>query len=532
MRYFLNKDTNPKLILKANDTDLQDRWVLHNAGYFMKNEVGNSTTAFTKSKPGDVKLQKTSLTLCEDDFMLRTVLAKTVTYDERDLDSAEAIRMRRRALAAQVDILNNVASNMLPEPLDFFFVTNSFDDFSGEEAKQLKDSEPVLILDYIPGDILADKLSNNWDKSFYRTEDGKQFVKSPVSINVGIVMRLIGDILAFEMELYEKGYAYTALSPDHIILLGDNKPRFVGLGRICPVECDRYDVNHINFGRQLKGYSAPELNQRETNFGMQESVKAAIAFNLGVLIANIILGKTDFDEKQLKSGAYDYVNANEDREAIRNAWHGRMIDTLICKLTDENPSRRLTDFSAILQELVMIAGDAVNEKKKETIYYGNVKFLAHDKGFGFVTSGGVDYFVPLSRLENVPSGYDGQPVAFTIEKDRNGKDVVKAFVTPSRTDVVFPKMVRKPKPIVQPVRPNPVPAPSPQPQPVPAPQPQPAPAPQPQPAPVPQPQPAPAPQPQPAPAPQPQPQPNPQPVPRPQPNEPEKKGFLEWLFGL
>jgi len=503
MRYFLSKDKKPKLILKANNTDLMDRWVLHNAGYFIKNEVGNSTKAFINSKPGDAKLQKTSLSLCEDDFLQRTVLAKTVLYDERDLDNVESIKIRRRALTAQVDILNNVASNMLPEPLDFFWVTNTFDDFSGD-VKKLKENEPILILDYIPGEVLADKLASSWDKSFYRLEDGKPFSKSPENINVGIVMRLVGDILAFEMELYEKGYAYTALSPDHIVLLGDNKPRFIGLGRICSISGDRYDVNHINFGRQLMGYSAPEFNKRESNFGMQESVISAIAFNLGVLIASIMLGKTEFDEKEIYSGAYDYYNASEARQLIQSAQRGRgkLIDELICKLTNENPSKRLTDFSKILLELAIITGDATNEKKNDTIFYGKVKFFARDKNFGYVTHNGQDYRVDLSRMDYIPSGYGdqaGQEVAFTANVSFKGQLFVKEFVKP-KPSLRWPNMINRPRPVVQPVRPNPVPTPTPRPQPIPSPVPRPA--------------------------------PTPQPAPKPQHQEPQKKGIFARLFGL
>ncbi len=491
MRYFLSKDKRPKLILKANNTNLMDRWVLHNAGYFMKNEIGNSTTAFIKTKSGDEKLRKTSLALCEDEFLERTVLAKTVVYEDRELDDVEAIKIRRRALAAQVDILNNIESNMLPEPLDFFLVTNTFDSFTGE-ATQLKDNEPILILDYIPGEVLADKLANTWDKSFYRSEEGKTFAKTPENINVGTVMRLVGDILAFEMELYEKGYAYTALSPDHIVLLGDNKPRFTGLGRICVVNGDRYDVNHINFGRQLKGYSAPEFNKRETNFGMQESVKAAIAYNLGVLIACIMLGKTEFDGRELNAGAYDYAKATEDRQKICSAWHGRMIDALICKLTDEIPARRLTDFSAVLQEFAIITGDAANEKKKDYVYIGTIKFFAYDKGFGYVTCNGQDYRVDLNRLEYIPFGYGdqaGQQVLFTANVSSKGQLFVKEFVKP-KPQLRWPNMISKPKTTVSPVRPAPTPNPVPRPTPT------------------------------------------PQPALRPQPQAPQKKGLFARLFGL
>lgn len=458
MRYFLSKDKKPKLILKANNTDLMERWVLHNAGYFMKNEVGNSTTAFIQTKSGDEKLRKTSLALCEDEFLERTVLAKTVVYEDKDLGDVGAIKIKRRALAAQVDILNNVESNMLPEPLDFFLVTNTFDSFEGD-AVQLKDNEPILILDYIPGEVLADKLANMRDRSFYRLEDGKIFTKMPENINVGIVMRLVGDILAFEMELYEKGYAYTALSPDHIVLLGDNKPRFIGLGRICKLFGDSYDINHINYGRHLKGYSAPEFNKRETNFGMNESVKAAIAYNLGVLIACIMLGKTSFEERELNAGAYDYVKATEDRKKISAAWHGRMIDSLICRLTDEVPARRLTNFSAVLQELSIITGDAVNEKKKDPVCSGTVKFFAKDKGFGYVTCNGQDYRVDLSRMDYIPVGYGdqaGQQVLFISNVSSKGQLFVKEFVKP-KPPLKWPNMVNIPRSSVSPVRPTPQP---------------------------------------------------------------------------
>lgn len=476
MKFYLNKDTKPIFILKASneDIDLQDRWVLRNAGYFMKNEAGNRTSAFTKAKPGDKKLQRTSLALCEDTFMERTVLAKTVCYEERDLDNAGAIKVRRRAIDAQIEILNKISSNMLPEPLDFFFVTNDYDKFDCQDAEKYKKTEPVLILDYIPGDVLADKLQNTWDKTFYRTEDGQNFVKGPEMINVGTVMRLIGDILAFEMELYEKGYAYTALSPDHIILLGDNKPRFVGIGRICPIVGDRYDYNHINYGRQLKGYSAPEFNRKETLFGMQASVKAGIVYNLGVLIACIVLGRAEFEEKSLNNGAYDYSNSTEDREAIRRVMRGQQLDSLICKLTNADPANRITDFEQIMQELAVISGDARRETKKDPILYGTIKFLAHDKGYGYVTSGGEDYRVDLQRLDNVPPGdgdQAGQSVAFTVGTNSRGQGFVRAFVTPPRTDVKYPKFVKKPEPVVQPVRPQPAPTPQPIPEPQPAPPP-------------------------------------------------------------
>lgn len=467
MRYFLNKVKNPELVLKATNIDLMDRWVLRNAGYFMKNEVGNSITAFIKTKSGDENLRKTSLALCEDYFLERAVLAKTVIYEDSELYDVEAIKNRRNFLIAQIEILNRVESNMLPEPLDFFTVTNAFDKFKGD-AVQFKDDEPILILDYIPGKVLADKLSNMKDRSFYRSEYGKTFSKTPENINVGIVMRLLGDILAFEMELLEKGFAYTALSPDHIILLGDNKPRFTGLGRICPVSSDRYNVNHVNYGRQLKGFSAPEFNKRETNFGMNESVKAGMAYNFGVLIACIMLGKSNFDERELKAGSYDYSKATEDRKKICTAWNGKMIDSIICKLTDDIPSKRLTDFSLVLQELAIITGDATNEKRKEPVYAGVIKFFAKDKGFGYVTCNGKDYGVDLKKLDYIPPGHGnqvGQNVLFTSNVSTKGKLFVKEFIKP-KPQYKWPRKVSVSRPSSM-VRPKPTPESKPKPKPKP-----------------------------------------------------------------
>lgn len=506
MEFRLSKDKTPKIVLKANNLELDDRWILRNPGYFMSNEAGNSVRAFVNTKSKDKKLQRTRLAMAEDYFMDRMVIVKTVCYDNQDLSQPASIRMRRRTLEAQIEILNALSSNMLPEPLDYFEITNGFDHFDDSIRDEFRNTEPVLILDYIPGEVLADKLQNTFDKTFYRSDDAKNFCKTIGQINIEMVMRLVGDILTFEMEMYEKGYAYTTMSPDHIILLGDNKPRFIGIGRICPVLSDRYDSNHVNFGRQLKGFGAPEFNQRETNFGLNASVKANISYNLGALILSILFARTDFEERMLSNGSYDYQRAAEDRLLIKGSWRkkGEQVDVLLYNLMNPDPSRRLTDFDAILHQLAIISGDAQDERKKETVYYGTIKFFAHDKGFGYVTSNGQDYRVDLNRLDYIPSGYGdqtGQSVAFTANESARGQLFVREFVKP-KPPLRWPKMVSIPKS-------NPQPAPRPQPQPVPRPQPQPLPRPQPQPTPIPRPS-----------------------IPtQATGTPPKKKGLFSWLFG-
>ena len=53
MEFGLSKDKTPKIVLKANNLELDDRWILRNPGYFMSNEAGNSVRAFVNTKSKD-----------------------------------------------------------------------------------------------------------------------------------------------------------------------------------------------------------------------------------------------------------------------------------------------------------------------------------------------------------------------------------------------------------------------------------------------------------------------------------------------
>ena len=361
MEFRLDKDTNPKIILKANNLKLDDRWILRNSGFFMQREEGRSVKAYVNTEPQDKKLQRTRLALAEDYFLDRMVLAKTICYDKADLYNADRIRYKRGILKAQIKILNDLGSNMLPEPLDYFEITNDFDRFGLREAGEFKDTEPVLILDFIPGEVLADKLHNHYDRTFYRKDGTEHFTKSVDKINIEAVMRLAGDILAFEEDMYEKGYAYTALSPDHIILLADNKPRFTGLGWICPISDDRYDASHINYGRRLKKCSAPELDQSAPDAGRGASVKANVAFGLGLLITSLIFARVRVEEYASKCGDYGGIDEIMDHRQIREACgkKGTQVCDLLAALLEGNPSQRLTDFQEIAERLAVISGDKI-----------------------------------------------------------------------------------------------------------------------------------------------------------------------------
>ena len=437
--------------LIPNNSDIDDRWKLISQKAF-SNQQGNSA---------DSTLRMTSTSMGYDEELEREVLFKTVIYDKENKWQVEDIAYRRSAIKEQIRILNDISSSVLPEPLDYLEITNN--DFS-KLGEDIATTEPVLVLDYIPGDVLFKKLSYSNDRSFfYRGEDGNRG-----DINISMVMRLGIDILVFLQSLYEKGYAYTSLSPEHIILLLDNKPRFVGLGRICPIKNDKYDSKHINFGRQLAGYSAPEMNKKETNFGEGASVKKVLAFNLGAILSRVLLWKSSFNSGELVDGAYNYYSAADVQRKIRGMSknHGDELDHLLRDLMNPNVQERLSDFDEIEKRLLTIAGEQIERTRKYIIgpISGRVKFADYNKGFGYITDTNMrDYYFRTSAPYAPSYLYEGEAVDFFAapERERDGYRVTKFYpnvnypvkpnlpVQTQRTKVVPKPKPEPPKPVPQ-----------------------------------------------------------------------------------
>lgn len=455
-----------KTVIQSSNIDLEGRWIVRGDDFFQKDDVLKVFTRFIQNRSGDRALSRTVNTLCEDYYMNRSVILRTLNYTPHELRDGELIQQKRRVLAEQIELLNKIHSNMLPEPLDYFFVENNCDDFQ-VETKEIKETEPVLVLDFIPGEILSDvlKSTNSW-KFYRRREENQPFTKRDEDLNVQMVLRLAGDILLFMREMYEKGYAYTSLSTDHIILLGDAKPRFVGIGRICPIHNDRFDCNHINYGRQLKGYSPPEMNRANDLFGLNSSVKANLAFNLGALISRLVLSSAQFDDRFITDGSYDYEKAIEDRNRIKNI--SPKLDSLLFKILKLDAQTRLTDLDEIQTELMYLSGDAIREKKvkiDEKMQSGMVTSILLDRGFGFIRDDeGYDVFIPPFLKDDLFTLYVGERVYYHTKVSPDGRISAKRFVEAPRiprTDIVYPRFVPKPDPVV--VKPQPKPQPQPTP---------------------------------------------------------------------
>ena len=461
-----------KTVIQSSNIDLEGRWIVRGDEFFQKEDPLRVFSKYLNIKPGDSGLSRTVNTLCEDYYMNRSVILKTLKYDSRELREEKLILQKRRVLAEQIELLNKIQSNMLPEPLDYFLVKNNYDNFQ-IESKEIAETEPVFVLDFIPGEILSNILNSSHNYKFYRRreeDENIQYIKNDADLNVSMVLRLAGDILLFLRGMYEKGYAYTSLSTDHIILLGDVKPRFVGIGRICPVQNDKYDCNHVNYGRQLKGYSAPEMNRANDLFGLNSSVKANIVFNLGALISRMVLSTGGFDDRVITDGAYDYGKATEDRERIKKI--SSKLDNLLSKMLRLDAQERLTDFNEIQSELMFLSGDAIREKKPKIdkrMHSGMVVRILLDKGFGFISDNECyDVFIPPKFLTTLYTLSVGDTVYYHVWMNSEGQYRVTEFVDPPqkpRTDIVYPRFVPKPEPIVIKPKPKPQPQPKPQPEP-------------------------------------------------------------------
>ncbi|WP_035776291.1 SH3 domain-containing protein [Butyrivibrio sp. VCB2001] len=443
--------------ITPNSSDTNDRWKIVPQEDFRKQQ----------GKCGDSSLRKTNTVIGYDEWIERSVIYKSINYSKDCSDNLDLLLNYRETINTQVQILNDISSSMLPEPLDYFEVTNNVDDFSKFERK-VREAEPVLVLDYIPGEVLAKRIGYRKDKAFYTKDDKGE------RLNLPMLMRLALDIIAFFEDIYSKGYAYTSLSTDHIVLLLDNKPRFVGLSRICKVRNDRFDIKHPNFGRQLLGYSAPEMNNEKTGFGESASVKKVMAFNLGVILASILAGVNTFDENLITDGAYDYLHDKKTREYVQKSspQHGAQLDALLTQLLNLDQGNRLCDFAEIKNQLLIISGEIVDSKKNVSkVIRGRIRKILYDRGFGFIDDdyGGSYYF----KIDQMPVGrgpglYEGSIASFIGSGREDGSLFVSRFIL---TEYACPIKPSLPEPEKSPRVPRPKPTPAPTPSPIPTPNP-------------------------------------------------------------
>ncbi|WP_195469437.1 hypothetical protein [Clostridium sp. D43t1_170807_H7] len=372
---------------------------------------------------------RTRLFLANDKQVNRTVIAKVVEYRLDEIRDDKKVLEKRNVLLHQLEILNDINTPLLPEPLDWFTVINSVDGI----PDHLVNSEPVLILDYIPGRILS-----------WHIDEGKLKYQNKDEVNIPKVARIANYILAFLKTLDDKGYAYVGLCPEHIVLLNDDVPRFVGLGRICKLDEEGFiDESHINSDRTVAGYCAPERNDY-VGYSLRNKAtgRQVGAFALGAIIHQMLFGSSEISINMMKKGSLYYPNGISEEKICNlnngnNAYKIKMLHDLIQNLCNHDVNKRLTNYDAIEQKLARLSGVETSPRrdKKEKFNVrekGFVKWFNKKDMYGYLsTFNGEEYrftsnsvkFLEEHELEKLIAG---QKITFEISKrEMDGKIFIK-----------------------------------------------------------------------------------------------------------
>ena len=340
-------DDSKESILVSNNYNLNSRWSVVNS-QIIEDKTGISRTWFKDIKYDEQN--RTSLHLGYDNKLKRIVTIKTINYLYGDSNDIDAINKRRGLLKSQLNILNEISSPLLPEPLDWFEVNNNVDIFP---KKELHENEPVLVLEYQPGTTLRKRLLK-------REQEKKELEK----VRLDAVNRIAKNILYFMMALEEKDYIHLGLSPEHIVMLKDENIRILGLSKIFKTNNSKIRAKDIQEYKTY-GYSAPELY---TNEDIELDSKAILAFSLGVIIHQLVCEKSTIHDYMVKSYndealVFNYPNDIFEKY-IKSQVKGQMIHRLICDLCNPDPKKRLTDFDKIEDTLSMIGGESINTPER------------------------------------------------------------------------------------------------------------------------------------------------------------------------
>lgn len=376
-----------KVRLDATNRNLEGRFSVLNMDQYEESEVLQNLLSLNKSeRPHDFKrlsarpYARTKIFLGHDERLDRTVIIKTPKYrndDEYsvcDYESEERINQRREMIKVQIQILNDLHSPLLPEPIDYFKIEATDDKL----PMTLRREEPVLVLDYQSGRTLHDEISSwNYKKSI---EEDNEESNSEEDMRLTLAelrmrLRIIRDVVRFLKVMDSKNYAYQSLNPKHILLLKGMKPRFLGLGSICKTIDGRLDQNHINYRVCDLAYSAPELNN--PNISPEYITGRGVsAFSVGVLLHQVIMESNRIDRETIGTyGHFVYPNDMTENTIKNSPLKGRDIHHLIEKLCKENPQERLTDYDEIIEEIESI----ISTRKKSTSYVLGLEGEVSDK---------------------------------------------------------------------------------------------------------------------------------------------------------
>ena len=472
MDFKLSNSKSESTLISTN-RNLKNRWCVLTPSKLEKDIGGNWTWFNSVSQRKSNKLERTRLYLGYDDVVLRPVIVKVVKYNLDDVATRESVIKKRKVLSSQIELLNDISSPLLPEPLDWFNVENSVE---GLPTDELCKTEPVLVLDYMPGVTLEYQTVK---KAFRRPNKGTNIKDTKtenieeIVLNVEKIARLIDYIRYFFEQIYNKGYMYVGLSIDEILVLKDDVPRFLGLGRICKLKNGKLDDTHINFNRTVIGYSAPEFKELDKYYTKNPDAKAVAAFNLGVILAQLMCESTSFErDARDKNGYFKYPNPRYEEKIKAISKKGYMIHDLLVKLCDPNPETRLKDFKEIERILTDIKGDSLKPSREyqpkryrveiQKGITGVIKFYDDEKEYGYLVekSSQEQYKFKKEQLEKggLTTVTKGQQVIFEKAIRYNEEDgSEKTYINVIEKDLSTHIRTAPPKPIpstpVEPINP-------------------------------------------------------------------------------
>lgn len=271
-----------------------------------------------------------------DNLLNRAVVIKTTKNKNED--------NLNNSLIHQIDLLNEIGTHLLPEPLDYFNIG----------------SMSILVLDYQPGHNLKKEIS-------LLEMSGRD--KSAI---LPMIARIARNILYFMQAIEQKNYIHLGLCPEHIIMINNQNVRVVGLDKIYKYKNNKIKIEDIK-NRYIREYMPPEVYEKNSNNELD--AKAIAAFSLGIILCQMICIKSNIEEFMTTkvdevNTVFSYPNSDKEKQRLfENLINQKVIykkrkevKKLIYDLCNPNPKKRLKDFKLIEERLNSIGQNGIGKK--------------------------------------------------------------------------------------------------------------------------------------------------------------------------
>lgn len=276
----------------------------------------------------DINSKKSENTIVKpgiDNLLNRAVVIKTI--------NSSNINISKNCLIDQLDLLNDIETHLLPEPLDYFNIGNI----------------PILVLDYHPGYNLKKEI-------LLLQKSGRD--KEAL---LPFISRIARNILYFMLISKEKNYVHLGICPEHIIMLNNQNIRVVGVDKIHKLKNNKINIDGVK-NRYESMYMPPEFYKEETDIDLDAD--AIVAFSLGVILCQMVCIKSNIEDFMTikineQYNVFSYPNPYKEKQDLFEKLINKKVKKikrnkvkkLIADLCNPDPNKRLTDFNIIEKRL-------------------------------------------------------------------------------------------------------------------------------------------------------------------------------------